>query len=94
MVVGGFDGRVRAYANHGQLLWNASPFWGPGAHPSRIEAGAVGISTTDLRALLAYYQIEDEKQTEELVELARVVRANRSSHNRNVDAERGFSRPD
>jgi transcriptional regulator with XRE-family HTH domain len=60
----------------------------------RIEAGAVGISTTDLRALLAYYQIEDEKQTEELVELARVVRANRSSHNRNVDAERGFSRPD
>jgi hypothetical protein len=41
VVVGSWDGRVRAYANHGQLLWNVSPFWGPGAQPSRIEAGVV-----------------------------------------------------
>jgi hypothetical protein len=41
VVVGSWDGHVRAYANHGQLLWNVSPFWGPGAQPTRIEAGAI-----------------------------------------------------
>ncbi len=37
----------------------------------RIEAGAVGISTTDLRALLKCYHIDDERRAEELVNLGR-----------------------
>lgn len=45
----------------------------------RIETGAVGISTTDLRALLAYYDIKDERQVDELVELARAARTRRGS---------------
>jgi transcriptional regulator with XRE-family HTH domain len=45
----------------------------------RIENGAVTISTTDLRALLTYYDIKDEHQTEELVKLAREARTRRGS---------------
>jgi len=37
----------------------------------RIEAGAVGISTIDLRALLACYDVRDERRTQELVNLVR-----------------------
>jgi transcriptional regulator with XRE-family HTH domain len=37
----------------------------------RIEAGAVGISTVDLRALLACYDVRDKHRTEELVNLVR-----------------------
>lgn len=40
----------------------------------RIEAGTVGISTNDLKALLRYYKIVDEEQTAELIALARVGR--------------------
>src|SRR5947208_15414439 len=40
----------------------------------RIEAGSVGISTNDLRALLALYQITDPTEVEPLVELARAAR--------------------
>src|SRR6266536_1070418 len=40
----------------------------------RIESGAVGVSTTDLRALLQYYQIEDPTQVQSLVEMARASR--------------------
>jgi hypothetical protein len=40
----------------------------------RIEMGAVGISTNDLRALLNLYQIRDPDRIEELVELARASR--------------------
>jgi len=40
----------------------------------RIETGAVGISTNDLKALLSLYQIVDPSRTEELVELARAAR--------------------
>lgn len=40
----------------------------------RIESGAVGISTNDLRALLSLYEIHDRDQTSELVELARAAR--------------------
>lgn len=47
--------------------------WSP-SKVLRIEAGVVSISTTDLRALLTYYDIKDEQQTEELVELARGTR--------------------
>ncbi len=37
----------------------------------RIEAGAVGLSATDLRALMDLYKIADDKQRAELTELAR-----------------------
>jgi Domain of unknown function (DUF5753) len=37
----------------------------------RIEAGSVGVTPTDLRALLAIYKVTDEAQIDELVELAR-----------------------
>lgn len=40
----------------------------------RIETGVVSISVTDLRALLTYYNIKDQRRTEELVNLARAVR--------------------
>jgi transcriptional regulator with XRE-family HTH domain len=36
----------------------------------RIEKGVVGISTTDLQALLACYKVTDDRRTE-LVELVR-----------------------
>lgn len=52
--------------------------WSP-SKMLRIESGAVGISTTDLRALLTYYDVKDQRQTEELVKLARAARARRSS---------------
>ena len=40
----------------------------------RIEAGTVGISTNDLKALLRHYQVVDPGQTGELVALARAAR--------------------
>ena len=40
----------------------------------RIEGGGVSISVSDLRSLLALYQIADEGQVEELVALARAAR--------------------
>jgi transcriptional regulator with XRE-family HTH domain len=40
----------------------------------RIETGAVGISTNDLRALLSLYEIGDRARADELVELARASR--------------------
>ena len=40
----------------------------------RIEAGTVGISTTDLKALLSHYQIDDPDLTSQLVALARAAR--------------------
>jgi transcriptional regulator with XRE-family HTH domain len=40
----------------------------------RIEGGGVSISVSDLRSLLAQYQITDENQVEELVGLARAAR--------------------
>lgn len=40
----------------------------------RIETGAVGISTNDLRALLQLYGIHDAERTAELIELARASR--------------------
>ena len=39
----------------------------------RIESGSVGVSTTDLKALLTLYGVPDERITE-LVELARLAR--------------------
>lgn len=40
----------------------------------RIETGAVGISTNDLRALLVLYKIHDSEQINKLIELARASR--------------------
>ncbi len=40
----------------------------------RIEGGGVGITTTDLRALLSYYGLTDPDQVGEFVELARGAR--------------------
>jgi transcriptional regulator with XRE-family HTH domain len=40
----------------------------------RIEAGSVGISTNDLKALLRHYQVLDPQRTDELVGLARAAR--------------------
>ena len=41
----------------------------------RIESGAVGISTTDLKALLQHYKIADQTRIDGLVGLARASRA-------------------
>ncbi|HSV68189.1 MAG TPA: helix-turn-helix transcriptional regulator [Mycobacteriales bacterium] len=46
--------------------------WSP-SKMLRIEAGSVGISTTDLRALLSYYDLKDERRTEDLVNLVRGI---------------------
>jgi hypothetical protein len=40
----------------------------------RIESGATGISTNDLRALLTLYAVHDPDRTNELIELARASR--------------------
>jgi transcriptional regulator with XRE-family HTH domain len=40
----------------------------------RIENGSVAISTNDLKALLRFYEITDEKRTAELLALARASR--------------------
>lgn len=40
----------------------------------RIEGGTVSVSVTDLRALLAHYQVTDPKEVEALVALARAAR--------------------
>lgn len=41
----------------------------------RIEAGIVGISVIDLRALLACYHVDDEQLATELIALAQAARA-------------------
>jgi transcriptional regulator with XRE-family HTH domain len=40
----------------------------------RIEAGSVGVSANDMKALLTLYQITDPKRVDELLTLARVAR--------------------
>jgi transcriptional regulator with XRE-family HTH domain len=40
----------------------------------RIENGTVGISTNDLKAILSYYEITDDKRTAEMLGLARGAR--------------------
>ncbi len=47
--------------------------WSP-SKVVRIENGFVGVSVTDLRALLALYKVLDEGETGRLIELARVAR--------------------
>jgi hypothetical protein len=43
----------------------------------RIESGAVGVSTTDLKALLDHYGVSDRQEVERFVELARTGKAQR-----------------
>src|SRR5580692_185879 len=40
----------------------------------RIETGAVGVSTNDLKALLGLYKVHDSERINELIELARASR--------------------
>jgi transcriptional regulator with XRE-family HTH domain len=40
----------------------------------RIEAGSVGVSITDLRAMLALYSVDNDDQVSELVEMTRASR--------------------
>jgi transcriptional regulator with XRE-family HTH domain len=40
----------------------------------RIEAGTVGVSTTDLRALLRLYEVDDPADVDALAEMARAAR--------------------
>jgi transcriptional regulator with XRE-family HTH domain len=51
--------------------------WSP-SKMLRIETGVVSISVTDLRALLAYYNIKDKRRTEGLINLARAVKSGRN----------------
>ncbi|MGN9907057.1 helix-turn-helix domain-containing protein [Phytohabitans sp. LJ34] len=50
----------------------------------RIEGGAVGVSTTDLRALLDMYQIRDPHQVGELTRWAQIARKSPLSRHRDV----------
>jgi transcriptional regulator with XRE-family HTH domain len=52
--------------------------WSP-SKVTRIESGAVSISVTDLRALLALYAVDDPAVVERLVDLARRSRRVRSA---------------
>jgi transcriptional regulator with XRE-family HTH domain len=51
--------------------------WSP-SKMFRIETGSVGISVTDLRALLRYYNLEGQRLME-LIGLARATRTRRGS---------------
>ncbi len=62
------NARKRAGLTQRQVA--AAMDWSP-SKMLRIEAGAVGISTNDLRALLDCYNIDDEGHTEELLSLVR-----------------------
>lgn len=64
--------------------------WSP-SKMLRIETGVVRISTTDLRALLSYYNIADKWQTDELIDLARRARPKRASDERHTNRVRTLS---
>jgi transcriptional regulator with XRE-family HTH domain len=68
------DARRRKSLTQGQvakaLEWSLSKV-------QRIEAGEVSVSTTDLRALLTFYGIQDPRRIEELTEAARISRRQR-----------------
>ena len=46
----------------------------PVAKIMRIEGGSVSVLTSDLEALLRYYQVADQAQVDELVTLSRAAR--------------------
>lgn len=45
----------------------------------RIETGSIGISVTDLRVLLNYYNLGDKRRVEELINLARAAKIRKGS---------------
>lgn len=57
--------------------------WSP-SKVIRIENGQVGISVTDLRALVAHYGLKDEGQIADLIELARGSRRQPYSEYRDI----------
>jgi transcriptional regulator with XRE-family HTH domain len=57
----------------------------------RIEQGAVAITPVDLRALLAIYQVTEEKQVTELVELARASKRQSWSEYKEVYSQASLS---
>jgi transcriptional regulator with XRE-family HTH domain len=61
---------LRAEAGITQLEAAAAMDWSS-SKLIRIESGAVGLSVTDLRALLVLYRVRDEETIAELIELAR-----------------------
>jgi transcriptional regulator with XRE-family HTH domain len=64
---------AREAAGHTQREVAQYMDWSP-SKLIRIESGQVPISTSDLRSLLAYYQITDSERVEALLELARRAR--------------------
>jgi len=52
--------------------------WSP-SKMLRIETGSNGISVTDLRALLSYYNLKDKRRIEELIDLVRAAKSRSSS---------------
>ncbi len=65
-----------------EMDWSASKM-------RRIESGTVGIKTTDLRALLSYYNVVGEQRTEELVDLVRATRTRTGRPRRQLQAANG-----
>jgi transcriptional regulator with XRE-family HTH domain len=57
--------------------------WSP-SKVIRIEGGQVAVSVTDLKALLAFYQVKDDDRVDELVTLARQSRKQPWSQYRDV----------
>ena len=51
----------------GELNWSTSKIM-------RIENGTVGVTVTDLRALLSLYGITDKDRVDELVDVARIAK--------------------
>lgn len=62
--------KVRIRAKMKQAEVAEAMDWSP-SKLIRIESGRVGISTNDLRQLLAYYSVTDNQQVEDLLELAK-----------------------
>ena len=69
--------RLRPAHVHTQRQVAEALDWSP-SKVTRIESGAVSLSVTDLRALLAYYDVTDPALVEQLVDLARRSRRARS----------------
>lgn len=83
--------RARQDAGLTQEQVSADMDWS-GAKMSRVESDLVGISTNDLRALLAYYGIDDPETAEGLIEQARARRGRRHSSGRTATGA-GTGRP-
>jgi transcriptional regulator with XRE-family HTH domain len=66
--------RIRRNAGRTQEEVARALDWSP-SKLIRIEGGNVGISTTDLQALLRYYGVTDDARIDELAKLARGARA-------------------